>query len=161
VSVFSGTSTAVNRDDRRIVELFGGAAGWDAIKHPDRVEAYLIKFAGQANTGGDKYVGGCEIIGGPFSVVERDVNELVQALKNPQTYMWDDNWLCIMIPGVGIRFQSQSRVVDLVFCFYCGRVEVYADGNGVGSVDLLRPGNRELSRIMKSIFPHDAEIQKL
>src|SRR5580692_9516425 len=100
VSVFSGTSTAVKRDDRRIVKLFGGATAWDAIKHPNRVEAYRIKIADNSSTNGHTFVGGCEITGGPFPVEHRCVDDMIQVLKDPGMYLWDDQWMCVMIPGV-------------------------------------------------------------
>jgi len=87
-------------------------------------------------------------------------SRLIQALfvpKNPHSLAQ----ACFR-PGVAFRLWNGKRAIDVLTCFQCNNIEVFAPTLKDGSGDIPMDASRlPLIRLVKAVFPNDKEIQAI
>jgi hypothetical protein len=102
----------------------------------------------------------------PVTIPLAQVQEIQALLRRPSSYDWGPSAKsCIVDYGVFLTFSSGQRTVPVALCFNCNWLGIFdgEDDNAasVNTEDDFDPVRKKLVRIIKSIYPSDAEIQEL
>ncbi|HEV7226132.1 MAG TPA: hypothetical protein VGN42_25720, partial [Pirellulales bacterium] len=98
----------------QLVQMFGGAAGLETIRHPDRVEGFRI-----FDDPHDRETS-FPVTAGPILVAKSDADLISAALLSPDSYGWKYLKGCDPDYGVCLSFFRGSDRVDVALCFFCG-----------------------------------------
>lgn len=82
------------------------------------------------------------------------LGRLLAALFNEKTYSWGGGSRCLFMPGLGLRFEKGSSVVEILLCFSCTEVMITTiEGSSKSEVrETFRAGEAELAAIRDSMF---------
>jgi hypothetical protein len=150
--------------DNRLEALYGSADAYDLVagnRASGSVTAY--KIDGRQGATGDRGSGeiaGYGIVGEVVDVSDDAAAALAAVLGDDATYDWDHQKGCKFQPGVAFRWEKRRTTVDVLLCFSCDELEIFLDGEAVGYED-FDAGRARLVRIVKDLFPHDAEAKTL
>lgn len=150
----------------RVVDLLGRAAHARMVTSPGTEtthEAYRIDgmahMEGRAADGAER-LHGYPVLAGPVPVDTAGIAELRDVLIRDDTYLWDVAKACEFLPGVLVRYREPGATLDVLLCFSCDELEVFADGKKAGHED-FDPRRADLVRIVKRLFPDDPQIGAL
>ncbi|MEE8104621.1 MAG: hypothetical protein V3T86_03705 [Planctomycetota bacterium] len=147
------------RGSARVRDLLGGDAAYPLIADgAQTVTAYRID--GMDRKGKTNGVHGYPMLAGPVDVDKTSQRELADVLTSDGTYLWDIAKACEFSPGVAIRYEDGGESVDVLLCFSCDELEVYAGAEKVGHED-FDPRRADLVKVAKRLFPNDKQIQGL
>jgi hypothetical protein len=98
-------------------------------------------------------------------ILDNETKSRVRALAFDWRSLAPQSSACLIEPGVGFRFSATRGTVEILVCFKCDQILVISrDQNGkvknsvLGEFGGMR---REWSRVVKDLYPADAEIQAL
>lgn len=138
--------------------MFGGAAGFETIAKPERVEAYRIRPPPSERD--IKAITDYSIIAGPVRLTPQTASELSEALTSPKSYVWESAKACMPEYGVCFTFLRGGNRVDVLVCFECDILLVALNGSTAGGED-FDPVRAVLVRAAKASFPVDDVIGRL
>jgi hypothetical protein len=162
LSCASFLAAGCGKPDARVVTLFGGEATLTALAAPDSIEALRIdpKSFGTAPPDEGKVIAGYPITSAPVKLSAEQSKELAAILANPGTYSFDIAKGCEFMPGVALRTLAGKQEVVVLLCFSCKELAIYVGGKRVGSEDFDNAA-RQITALVKKLFPDDKEIQAL
>jgi hypothetical protein len=155
--LLTGCSQSSPNADRsaEVEKRFGGKDSAKLLTNHDKVEAFrLVDSEGRETI--DEY----ETVGDPVVVPAESAAKLGKLLSADDSYLWDVAVGCKPDYGVRIKFTRGDNALDVLFCFKCGMLATYVDGNRVSGA-IFDPIHADLVKFMKSLFPKDEVIQKL
>jgi hypothetical protein len=127
------------------------------VEGAQTVQAYRIQSIRQVG-GGIEFLEPPKRISGPVSLTETQVRSLRSGLKTRGRQDFVN--ACKPIPGVEYVFSLNNSAVVLDLCFTCDTA-IFQDSHGAQFWSNLTPARHSLVRLMKEIFPHDAQVQSL
>jgi hypothetical protein len=153
-----GASRPATMDD--VMRGFGGEATLAALRHPERVEAALLKRPEPL-----RYVPANEYqdAGEPVTVPVDVTGEILVRLLAPESYTINLDGSakgCFPVYGVRMTFFGGGSKVDLYFCLGCAHLAIYAQGVAIGGLDIgsiCKPLAQEFAKL----FPDNAELAGL
>lgn len=140
-----------------------GAEAADVLAAATRVETFRLKP--ERAQEGDRGLGGYVITkDGPAEGKERAA-EVAGLLLDPRTCNFDRLKRCEFVPGVGYRLWKGERSVEVVLCFACEQVVIFAPPAANGSVRSamadFAPARAQFLRLAREAFPDDEALKKL
>jgi len=165
IAVFAsgyGRHWAVLKHRREVV--FGGEQLRTTLTAATQATAQRLHGRENAPLGSDRL--GAYISGEAVPVAQATAQELKRLLIEPSSYEWrtDVAKSCILNYGVLVTFRSPGRALRVALCFDCGDLGIYNDtGDDVPPLhggDFV-PARKQLAKVVKTIFPDDAEIQAI
>ncbi len=160
----SCAGTDVAGRSERAEALYGSAENYDLVagnRRAGTVSAFRIdSLKGATGDAGNGEISGYAILGETASVGDADAAALGRILGDDATYLFDSQKGCIFSPGIAVRWERRSTTVDVLFCFSCDELEIFANDELVGDED-FDPRRGDILRIVKRLFPSEPEIQAL
>jgi hypothetical protein len=141
-------------------QMFGGAAGIDALRSADRVEAYRLGKLPDEINWQTATVSDYPVAAGPVVVPGSTAKHIAVVLQKPTSYGWEFAKSCIIRPGVRLDFIRGNDRLQILLCFECDIVSIVLNGEHVGGEDFDNVRG-ELVRAIRSLFPDDPVIQTL
>jgi hypothetical protein len=85
---------------------------------------------------------------------QETLDRLLAALFNEKTYRWGGRPRCLFMPGLGLRFEKGSSVVEMLLCFSCTDILITTiEGRSKSEEgENFNPGAAELTTIRDSMF---------
>jgi hypothetical protein len=163
------------KPEERLAELFGGGRILKDFVGSDYLD--LIKNAESAtiyrtdewqDLTRDDTIAGYKVLGKPQKLDGELLKELGKVLTDHKTYGWDESaHVCGFSPGVAIRYSGKNEYGDeirvvVLLCFMCEDIKLYHNSPlAENEMTNITPGRRQLVKLVKKMFPEDAEIQQL
>ncbi|MBA3480316.1 MAG: hypothetical protein H0T51_00740 [Pirellulales bacterium] len=159
-AIIGGAYAYFNRSP--LVKLFGGVSNMRVVRHPTRVEAYLL---GDPPGGSppEHYVSPLDypVTAGPIVVPSNSVGIISEALLANDTYGWEWDKACgPPVYGVKLSFYQAKDRLDVYLCFQCDVLTTARDGQVFGSEDFDN-ARHVLVKALKQVFPNDKVIEEL
>jgi hypothetical protein len=143
-----------------LAAVFGGEAGLSVLEKPGKVEAYRLDTS-QSPPIDSEQLQDYPVDLGPVALSQQRVVQIQESLLHWSSYDWDDDPVgCILLYGVRLDFTRGNDRLQIMICFECDILSCWLNGQLAGGGD-FDPIHAELVRIVKAIFPSDAEIQAL
>jgi len=150
-----------------VVDVFGSEEAINVVKYADKISCYRLE-QGSDETRLDRYlsrgdsVDDFEILSGPLTASPEVINELRDALLDASSYPPPNpgGGICVADYDVRVRFENQSKTVDVLIGLSCELVLVYHDGVRV-STTRFDAGYPAILHAAKEMFPNDPELQSL
>jgi hypothetical protein len=99
---------------------------------------------------------------GPAKMLpDQALAEIQRVFQDRRSFRWSAAKSCIPDYGVVIVIPSQNSELRLALCFKCLNFALFDGASRINSENDFDPVASELARIIKPLFPDDAEIQKL
>ncbi|NBQ71292.1 MAG: hypothetical protein EBU46_21630, partial [Nitrosomonadaceae bacterium] len=136
--------------DKFVSDMVGGPETYSIITAPTKVEAELVR---QKHDDGRLQFTSRR---GPVQVKGERAQRISRALGDYRSYEWLSINACIAEYGVRLRFYQGQKMVEILLCFNCFDILI---NNKPGN--MFRYAQPELLKVMREIFPGDAELKKL
>ncbi|MBI3856309.1 MAG: hypothetical protein HY293_11525 [Planctomycetes bacterium] len=147
------------REPGHIEKLYGSAVNLEVLKKPERVEAFRLRRPKTKEEDSPLY-NKWPVALGPVAVDAKTAAQLSALLLDEQTFNdWDEAKGCIPTPGLMLRF-SDSRQIDLAFCFECNIMFTYRGSAVLGGANFDRSHDLLLGHFI-SLFPADVDLPRL
>ena len=145
---------------------FGGIENATAIAKPDSIKAW--RTVGSLKSSESVTFADFYQKAGKATLVPTNVTEqLCKILLDERSYLHlrGKEKSCTVLPGVILNFSSGKRDLDVFFCFDCN-ILIVRTGTDEKRIPIelnsdFDPRRPELVRMMKLIFPNDAQVQSL
>lgn len=137
-----------------IAELFGSQENMDIVRHPDKVDACVLRYiAPQSNDLRDVRYEESE-----YLAVGDDLGAALRmALLSQSSYVWLKSPLfCIFRYDARLRFHQKTKTVSIDFCYDCMVLMVYRDDTLVGGEMFKDP---IFFDSMLRLFPNDPKLK--
>ena len=139
--------------DARIPKIFGGPDAIATMNAPDKVEAWRTiaphkleeeKMGGKKVTQTKGKLADYLIIKGPVEVDAQTGAEIAAILQRNQ-YKWKPPYVdCLPNPGFAVQYTQGTNSTQIFFCFECGILETYFNGNKSSKMEFSHDGLRAL-----------------
>jgi len=147
------------RKPGHIENLYGSAVNIDVLRKPDKVEAFRLRHPKTQAEYSSNY-NQWPVAAGPINVDATISAELAKLLLEEKTFcLWDEGKGCKPSPGLMLRF-SDTRQIDLAFCFECDILYTYRGSQALGSANFDYSHNL-LLKFFIALFPSDPDLPKL
>jgi hypothetical protein len=145
-----------------LVKLFGGVSNMRIVRHPTRVEVYLLGDPREV-TPPDHFASPVDypVVAGPIVVPSKSADKFSEALLDNGAYGWEWDKACgHPVYAVKLSFHQTNDRVDVYLCFRCDVLTIVQDGEILGSEDFddARP---VLVSALKQVFPNEKVIEEL
>ncbi|GAB4170597.1 MAG: hypothetical protein Fur0032_09540 [Terrimicrobiaceae bacterium] len=148
-----GTYSELN--DLSVANALGGAEILQIIRSPAKILAQRVDTPGAEKNSepSDEFPGIIEL-GAPVDVPSETAAKLRNILGNSATYLAVPK-RCRFRANVRLIFEAASKPpVELIFCFGCGEVEIWQDGQ-LTAFSPFDPAYGEILAAAQEIFPND------
>ena len=139
--------------DARIPQIFGGADAIITMNTPDKVQAWRTiaphkleeeKSAGKKVTQTTGKLADYLIVKGPVEVDAQSGAEIATILQRNQ-YKWEPPYVdCLPNPGFAVQYTKGTNNVQIFFCFECGILVTYFNGNTARGSEFNHDGLRAI-----------------
>lgn len=145
--------------DPRIPQIFGGADAIITMNTPDKVQAWRTiaphkleeeKSGGKKVTQTTGKLADYLIVRGPVEVDAQAGAEIAAILQRNQ-YKWEPPYVdCLPNPGFAVQYTKGTNNVQIFFCFECGILVTYFNGNRARGSEFNHGG---LHAILEKVSP--------
>jgi hypothetical protein len=149
--------------DHQFLASYGGSSGVGIIQNPEHVEAFRlapIPREEQQKRWSDwtAYVP----LNGPIELNSTQRSRVSQVLGSPGNLEYDVALGCLPSYEIRFRFTRGDESLDVLVCLSCHLFLVFRDGSCIGGGWIRSaPAARVILAICSSLWPDDADIQKL
>lgn len=135
----------------KVAALFGGEAGADVVRHPDRVKACRIARIGDVAP-----------LSPAVEVAPRIAEAISDDLLSPYTYEWASAATCRPDFLVQITFERGGRRREVLLDFACRKAVVFGEtGDAPLGSGVFDYASAKLAVELKKLFPNDPAVQAL
>jgi len=141
----------------RMGQLFGGTKAAAIVASPDRIIVSRLdvpKMGVLRNVG---YLAWPDR-GRPVELDVATRTRLASIVAADDTYRWTMHSMCIVRPGVKLRFMKAGDELDLYLCFECLTMLVRTGDGHIASPVF---DGRRVAELIKPLFPDDVAFQEL